>query len=246
MTYLQPFTFLFLSLAALGLCGLRHHWRTASWRTAFCGLLGLVALTWPPAAEILAKPLTSRYAKQIRPINDAEVIVVLAGVVNDPTEQRPYTLVGRDTYRRVMHAAWLFHNSKPVPILATGGSQSRTGEAASIVMRRMLEAEGVPSSKVWTEEQSKTTYENALYSARLLHEHGVHQVALVVEADSMLRAEMCFRKQGFGVTPAPCLFRDYSLGGATELLPGWQGIYRQEILLHEGIGLFWYWIRGRI
>ena len=202
-------------------------------------------LTWPPAAAILAKPLAGRYVKQLRPAGDAEAIVVLAGAVNDATRERPYSLVGRDTYRRIMHAAWLFHNWNPLPVLASGGPESQGGKAASLIMRRMLEQEGVPSSKIWTEEQSRSTYENALYSAKILHEHGIHQIALVVEADSMLRAEMCFRKQGLGVTPAPCLFRDTEFG-TNELLPGWQGIYRQEILLHEGIGLLWYWLRGRI
>lgn len=245
MTYSEPFTFFFLLITAVGLFGLRHQRMTASWRVAFCGFLGLVALSWPPAAEILARPLTGRYVGEIRPTGDAEAIVVLAGAVNYPTGLRPYTLVGRDTYRRIMHAAWLFHNWKPLPILATGGPESRSGEAAAVIMRQILEQEGVPSSKIWTEEQSKSTYENALYSAKVLREHGVRRIALVVEADSMLRAEMCFRKQGLGVTPAPCLFRDYQFGGA-ELLPGWQGIYRQEILLHESIGLLWYWLRGRI
>ena len=207
--------------------------------------MGLFALTWPPAAEILAKPLVGRYTVQIRPAGDAEAIVVLAGAVNYATTQRPYVLVGRDTYRRVMHAAWLFHNWKDLPILATGGRQSSGGEPVSVIMRRMLEQQGVPSSKIWTEEQSRSTYENALYSAKMLHEHGIHQIALVIEADSMLRAEMCFRKQGIGVTPAPCLFRDYQFGGE-ELLPGWQGIYRQEVLGHEAIGLLWYWLRGRV
>ena len=245
MTYTEPFTLLFLSITAVGLCGLRHHWRTASWRVAFCGFLGLVALTWPPAAETLAKPLTGRYAREVRPTGDAEAIVVIAGAVNYPTNGRPYILMGRDTYRRIIHAAWLFHNWKSLPILATGGPESRGEEAASISMRRMLEQEGVPSSKIWTEEQSRSTYENALYSARLLHEHGIHQIALVVEADSMLRAEMCFRKQGLGVTPAPCQFRDYQFGGA-DLLPGWQTIHRQELLMHEALGLIWYRLRSWI
>jgi uncharacterized SAM-binding protein YcdF (DUF218 family) len=66
-----------------------------------------------------------------------------------------------------------------------------------------LEQEGVPPSKIWTEEQSRSTYENALYSAKLLHGSGIHRIALVMEADSMLRAELCFRKQGLEVTPAP-------------------------------------------
>lgn len=244
MTYTQPFTLLFLSIVAVGLWGLRDHWRTAWWRVVCGGFLGLFALTWPPAAEFVAKPLISRYVKEIRPTGDAEAIVVLAGAVNYPTSMQPYALVGRDTYRRVLHAAWLFHNWKPLPVLAAGGPESSSGEAASILMRRMLEKEGVPSSKIWTEEQSRSTYENALYSSKLLHEHGIRRIALVVEADSMLRAEMCFRKQGLGVTPAPCLFWDSQ--GSERLLPGWQGIYRQEILAHEAIGLLWYWLRGRI
>jgi uncharacterized SAM-binding protein YcdF (DUF218 family) len=109
----------------------------------------------------------------------------------------------------------------------------------------MLEEEGIPPAKIWTEERSRSTYENALYSALVLREHGIHQIALVVEADSMLRAEKCFRKQGLGVTPAPCLFRDMQFTGE-DLLPGWTAIYRAEILLHEGVGILWYRMRGWI
>jgi len=245
VTYIQPFTFLFLSIIAAGLCGLRKYWRTGSWRTAFCGLLGVVAVTWPPASAVLARPLVGRYVRAIRPAGDAGAIVVLAGAVNYPTKDRPYELVGRDTYRRILHAAWLYQNWKTLPILASGGPEAKGAEAASVVMRRMLEKEGVPASQIWTEEQSRSTYENALYSARLLRQRGIHQIALVVEADSMLRAELCFRKQGLGVTPAACLFRDDPFGWAS-MLPSWEGIYRQELLMHEGLGLLWYRLTGRI
>src|ERR1039458_1332805 len=115
-------------MAALGLWGLRHSWKTISSWVAVCGFLGLVALTWPPAAGLTAQPLVGRYPKEIRPAGSGEVIVGLSGAVNYPTNTRPYVLVGRDTYRRVMHAAWLFHNWKPLPILATGGPQSRGAE----------------------------------------------------------------------------------------------------------------------
>jgi len=243
MTYTEPLTLLLLVVGGVGLYGLRLQRKTISWWVAVAGWLGMVILTWPPAAGLIAQPLVRRYETQPRPAGDAEAIVVLSGAVNYPTSQRPYVLVGRDTYRRVMHAAWLFHSWKPLPVLATGGSLAEGGEPASVIMRRMLEQQGVPADKIWTEEQSRSTYENALYSARLLKEHGIHQIAVVVEADSMPRAEKCFRKQGLAVTPAPCLFRD--IGSGAEL-PGWQGIYRQEVLLHESVGLLWYWLRGRI
>jgi len=229
----------------MGLVGLRSHWRTASWWIAWCGFLGLAVLTWQPAAAILAKPLVGRYPIEVRPAGDAEAIVVLGGGMDQATIERPYDLVGRDTYRRVMHAAWLFHNWKPLPVLTSGGPQPATSEPLSVLMRRLLEENGIPPSKIWTEEQSQSTYENALYSTRLLRQHGIHQIALVVDADSMLRAELCFRKQGLSVTPAPSFFWSTDLGW-DEWIPGWKGIYHQETLAHESFGLLWYWLKGRI
>ena len=244
MTYLQPLTLSFLLIMAAGLYGLRQYWRTIGWRIAVCGLLGMAMLTWPPAVAMMAQPLTFWYQEDVRPAGHAEAIVVLAGSVDPPTKQRPFVLAGRDTYRRVRHAAWLYHNWRPLPILAAGGSLGER-EPAAVLMRRLLEQEGVPPANIWTEERSQSTYENALYGARLLQEHGVHQIALVVEADSMLRAEKCFRKQGIRVTPAPFLDPDSQIE-AEDLLPGWKATYRAEILLHEGLGLVWYRLRGWI
>src|SRR5260370_37904414 len=102
----------------------------------------MVALTWPPASAILARPLVGRYSREIRPAGDAEAIVVLAGAINYPTSERPYPLVGRDTYRRIVHAAWLFHNWKPLPWLASGGG-GRPGEAGDSVVRRVVGQGGV-------------------------------------------------------------------------------------------------------
>src|SRR5262249_50157609 len=141
------------------------------------------------------QPLTCWYPKQTHPSGNAEAIVVLSGAVAAPTPQRPYVLLGRDTYRRVKYAAWLYHNWKALPILATGGRQGGMQSAATS-MQVVLEQEGVPNSKIWIEERSGSTYENALYSAKMLKDRGIHQIAVVVESDSMLRAEKCFRKQG--------------------------------------------------
>ena len=244
MSYAQVLTAVFLMIIATGLLGLRRQWKTVSWRVAAAGLLGMFMLSWPPAVALIAQPLTRWYPRQPLPIGDAEAIVVLAGSVSYPTAQRPYMFLGRDTYRRVLHSAWLYRAWKPLPILASGGPEGR-GEPAAISMRRVLEQEGVPSSRIWTEEASRSTYENALYSTKLLHQHGIHVIALVTEADSMLRAEKCFRKQGISVTPAPCVFRDAQFVGQ-DLLPGWTTIYRAEVLAHEIMGLVWYWMHGWI
>jgi uncharacterized SAM-binding protein YcdF (DUF218 family) len=116
-----------------------------------------------------------------------------------------------------------------------------------MVMRDSLRLEGVPDSMIWSEEKSHSTYQNALYSAQILREKGIHRIVLVTEAYHMLRAEKSFRKQGLEVVPAACGYRAYgSRVYIDRLLPGWEPIAWNEDSLHEGVGLIWYWLHGWI
>jgi uncharacterized SAM-binding protein YcdF (DUF218 family) len=110
-------------------------------------------------------------------------------------------------------------------------------------MRELLVASGVPETMIWTEELSRSTHENALYGTRVLRLHGISRIALVVEAQSMVRAAACFRKEGIVVVPAPSDFREFG-PLADEVLPSWKAIKRNEISAHELLGLLWYRIRG--
>lgn len=108
MQYEEVLTSILFLLSGLGLYGLRHRRDGRAWKTAVAGISGLLILSWPPAIGLAALPLTGRYLKEGRPSGNADVIVVLSGSVNPPTRRRPYVLLGQDTYKRVMHAAWLF------------------------------------------------------------------------------------------------------------------------------------------
>jgi uncharacterized SAM-binding protein YcdF (DUF218 family) len=109
----------------------------------------------------------------------------------------------------------------------------------------MLEREGIPETSIWTEERSRSTYENAAFGAEILRMHGITMIALVVEAQSMLRADACFRKQGITVVPAASGYREWG-PLSEELIPSWKAIQRNEVTLHETLGLAWYWLRGWI
>src|SRR2546430_13364869 len=89
------------------------------------------------------------------------------------------------------------------------------------ILRRILRSEGVDDSMIWTEEQSRSTHENATYGAEMLRAKGIRQVVLVTEAYHMLRAEKCFRKEGIAVIAAPCGFRTFDFA-LEEFLPGWR------------------------
>jgi uncharacterized SAM-binding protein YcdF (DUF218 family) len=112
-------------------------------------------------------------------------------------------------------------------------------------MAALLVQDGVPRADILLEGRSLNTWENALYSAEVLRAAGLRRIVLVVDADSMLRAELCFRKQGFDVIAAPVRHR--SIGFApNDLMPSWQALRRNEVTLHELLGLAWYKLLGRI
>jgi uncharacterized SAM-binding protein YcdF (DUF218 family) len=248
MTYTQPLLSGFLLLAFLGMV-LQQRGRKSPLLTI--GLFGLLLISWPPADWLLSRPLEAWYP--IRPLPAAsataspqvppQAIVVLSAGVSPPLFERPYTLADRETYQRSLFAAWLHSHWQPLPVLACGGAEEPGEQPYSAVMRNIIQGAGVPDNMLWTEERSHSTHENAVFGAEVLRLHGIHSIALVVDAQSMLRAEACFRKLGFAVTPAPSSFCELD---THEILPSWKAIERNELTLHETLGWAWYRLHGWI
>src|SRR5207237_6192386 len=173
-------------------------------------IAGIVLLSLNAVASVLSLPLEVWYDQNPIPSGDADAIVVLAGAVASPLPpQNPYPVVGHDTYVRIQHAAWLFKHWASKPVLACGGGLD--SESYSKTMQHLLEAEGVPPDLIWIESRSRSTYENALYGARMLKQHGISRIVLVTDATSMIRAAASFRKQGITVVPAPFQFDNLDL-----------------------------------
>ena len=246
MTYTQPLLLLFLAIATVGLL-----WSPRSrgkW-LAIMGVAGIFVTSWPPAHWLFSRPLEGQYAvRPFKPESQLQAIVVLGESVQPPQFEEPYPLPGNGTYRRCEYAAWIYGRYGPLPILVSGGRVSQSGSPVSATMRELLLRTGIPDVMIWTEDRSRSTYENAVYSSETLRAHGVMHVALVVDATSMPRAAACFRKLGVDVVPAPLDF--HTLGGWSswqdDLLPNWRAVGRNEDVLHEILGLGWYRMLGRI
>jgi uncharacterized SAM-binding protein YcdF (DUF218 family) len=238
MTYLQPVLPLLLLLSLT--IGLLH--RRTSRRLHLLSVfatLGLFLWAWPPVAWLFAGSLEWWY----RPASFAgkpEAFVVLSGYVEGSETGVDHRL-GRDTLVRCAYAAWLHRKWRWVPVVVTGN------RLITNLMRVQLAAQGVPEEMIWTEPQSTSTAENAIYSARLLREKNIRRIALVTEGFHMLRAEACFRKQGFEVQPAPCAFRTLTFGeSVSDWIPGAGAIRSNEEVAHEWVGMAYYWLRGRL
>ena len=208
-------------------------------------VMGLLLACWPPVDWLLSRPLELPYPVRALPQGPAQAIVVLSSNVDAPQKYRPFALADQDTFARCKFAAWLYRSWKALPVLACGGRGKRSAEPYSCTMREMLRESGVPEEMIWTEERSHSTHENAVNGASLLRGRGIRTVALVTEAQSMLRAELAFRKQGIAIVPAPSDFR--VLGPASEeIWPNWRALRRNENTVHEAGGLIWYWLKGWI
>jgi uncharacterized SAM-binding protein YcdF (DUF218 family) len=243
MTYIQPLLFVFLALAAIGL------WRIPRPKgklLAVTGVAGIFLISWPPAEWLFSQPLVGRYpVRPFQPDGPLQAIVVFGESVEPAQYDQPYPLAGDHTFLRCEYAVWIYSRFGPLPMLVSGGRGTRGTPPVAEVMRELLRRRGIPDNMIWTEDSSRSTYENTLYSTKVLREHGISRVALVVDAISMPRAAACFHKQQIAITPAPCDFHTLS-PWRDEILPSWRSVRRSEDTLHEYLGLLWYRMRGWI
>ncbi|HEV3006765.1 MAG TPA: YdcF family protein [Pirellulales bacterium] len=181
--------------------------------------------------------------------DDCEALVVLSGGVFPRTAKRPNVILADDSLYRCLHAAELYHRRGRCLVVLTGGAIDRTVDAppVALAMRDFMLQLGVVRDDLAIEDQSASTYENALECHRLFEERRIKRMVLVTEANHMRRAVACFRKTGMEVTPAPCQF----VTGRFEVkfgsfLPSPGAAMGSEKVAHEWLGMLWYWLHGRI
>lgn len=224
-----------LLLGALGLLAL------AARRRRMAGWLGAAALAWsglwslPLASDWLRDSLETRYpVVDARTLPRADAIVVLGGGGGYRWLRRPGVTADDLPRSRVAAGAraWLAGRA-PLVILSGGRGGART-EAQG--MARAITHLGVPRSALLLEQHSHDTRDNALYTARLAREHGVHRVLLVTSQLHMRRASLWFRDAGIAVVPLP-VPEDVERAGARRWLPSRSALHRSGRALKEYAGL---------
>jgi len=189
----------------------------------------------------------------------APVIVVLGGGAGPADPPRQIPEIGASATNRLMYAAYLYKHGAADHILLSCGVIEWLGDAGSPTadMRFVLNALGVPDSAIWIEDQSRNTYENAIYSQKFLAEKGISEVLLVTSGFHMPRSVALFKKVGLEVIPAPAdititengLAWLTKLNPATQflnLLPNPDNTTRLSLALKEIVGMLVYWLQGWI
>ncbi len=197
-------------------------------------LMGLpIVVQW--SAEMLEREPPLPFEEWATQSQQADAIVILGSgrERGDPAwgDDQP-TGVGLERQRYAARLA----KASGLPILTSGGLHYGTPPTEARLMADSLRDDfGVPVR--WQEGRSRTTWENAQFSAQVLLPEGIKRVVLVTQAWHMPRAVWSFQEAGFEVVPAPMGFLGVDnarpFGG---WLPEFKAIWQSGQLMNEAVG----------
>ncbi|HSC83553.1 MAG TPA: YdcF family protein [Pseudomonas sp.] len=211
-----------------------------AWLCLLLGLGGLWLMSLPVVVEYSARWLEREpalaEAQWPSLAQRAEVIVVIGSGREEADPAWGGDQPSATALERLRYAARL-HRASRLPILLSGGLHYGEPPSEAALMAEVLQRDfNVPTR--WQEARSRTTWENAEYSAALLREQGIRRIVLVTQAAHMPRARWCFEQHGLEVVTAPLGFLGVAnarpLGG---WLPEGKALWQSTRLLNEALGL---------
>ncbi len=222
--------------------------RMARW-LLMMSLTGFVVFGFSPLGNALMLPLEERFPRpaELRP-GSYQGIIFLGGFEDGELSTARRSLALIDAAERLTETLRLARRLPATKVVFTGGSAAMQGpgNTARQEVGRYLKDVGLAADRVVLEDQSRNTWENALYTRRLLRPAQSDRFLLVTSAWHMPRAVGAFQAAGLRVTAYPV---DYRTRGPADLtqpfsfLPN--GLRRMDKAVKEWIGLLAYWLTGR-
>jgi uncharacterized SAM-binding protein YcdF (DUF218 family) len=239
---------LLIGLLGLVLCATRF--KRAGRRLMRVSLVLLAVAGFFPVGAWLSHVLENRFPPWNPAYGAPDGIVVLGGALDPALSQERGAPQLSGQAERVTVVAKLAREFPKARIVYSGGNAALFPHApaeADYVLP-LWESFGIPRDRVTLEMHSRNTYENALFSKRLIKpKPGAHWL-LVTSAQHMPRAVGCFRRVGFPVEAYPVDWHTPPHMGLVSLLPSFALGGHLALLddaMHEWAGLFTYWVTGR-
>jgi len=205
----------------------------------FCGL--------SPVANWVMLPLEQRFPSpqlEDKPIDG--IIVLGGGVMADETMMRRQ-LVINEAGERIIALGDLARRYPSARILFTGGGGTliRDGYAEADAVRAYAATLGVDPERIEIESVSRTTWENAILTSRMITPEANERWLLVTSAWHMPRAVGSFRSAGLAVIAYPVDFRTRGPQDVTRTFAFVsEGLRRLDTATKEWFGLIAYRLAG--
>lgn len=209
-------------------------------------LLIVLLFSTPATSRWLMSPLEKQFPPKTELWKNAELpeaIVVLGAGRNRHAPEYGGETTSLAGIERLRYAA-LLHRQTGLPILLSGGRPLPDVRSEAELMKDILETEFHVPVK-WLEADSHTTWQNAEYTDRVLHEAGIRSAWLVTQAWHMPRSMYIFSGRETRYYPAAVSY------GAVipwsdlymQWIPQAAALERSNIAMHEWIGIGWYKFR---
>jgi uncharacterized SAM-binding protein YcdF (DUF218 family) len=225
-----------LLLSAFGL-GILHRFPRAGRTLAVTGVVVLLVLSVPAVGVALLRSVDASPPLDLARARDAQAVVILGGGVRHNAPEYGGDTLGRLTLERVRYGARVARLTG-LPVLVSGGSVFG-GETEAKLMKDALEDEfGVKVT--WTETRSRNTHENAVGSARILHDAGIDRIVLVAHAADIPRASAEFAAEGIATINAPTVIPALGTDRFLNFVPSIAGLQDSYYALYE---IFGNWVR---
>lgn len=234
---LPPLILLVLTLAG-GLWSTLSKGRRAGGLVAVACAASLLFLSTPLCAGLLTVALERCLLPSEASVTDAGAIIVLgAEMANSVTGPD----IGPLTLER-LRAGAAVHRRTDLPILVTGGPLAPGAPPIAEMMAASLATDfHVPAR--WVEPRARDTRENAMLSAAMLRQSGIHSAVVVSHGWHLLRARAAFARQGFSVTVHPVRLDQRPDGSLAQWLPRPDHLTQSWYVLREMAGLLLYRMR---
>jgi len=227
-------------------------------RFLILALIDLALVGYLPASEFFLRSLENAVVKEdYQKLKQDQVggIIILGGAIEggaiavDRGEISIYS-----SAERVTKAFEVIRKNPELPFIFSGysGRVIPRGVSEADAFKQLVQEQGLSEQNAHYENQSRNTYENVLHTKPMMEEFGLKTDAgqlkpwlLITSASHMYRSTMIFQKQGLEVLP---LLVDYQTANSLQ----WtafnltDGAHNWNLLVHEIVGLFAYWITGKI
>jgi uncharacterized SAM-binding protein YcdF (DUF218 family) len=196
---------------------------------------GYLLIFHTPLIWIMAGPL-----KISQPPAVSDCVAVFGGGVGESGK------AGQGYEERVGYAVELYKKGYSKNLIFSSGYKSFYNE--TLLMKALAMELGIPDSAIMLETDAANVYENVKFTKKILEERGWRSVMVVSSPYNMRRISLVFGKLGRNIgvkyTPLPnSSFYSHASGGVFD-----RQINIRQIrgILHEYIGIVYYWLKGWI
>ncbi|MGK0176837.1 MAG: uncharacterized SAM-binding protein YcdF (DUF218 family) [Lentimonas sp.] len=230
-------------LAILGL-GISLIWRKLGLWLTTISLVVLLLCSLPAVSGSLTNilqsdaPILPNELKQ--KVIEAEAIVLLAGGRRLLAGEYGGDTTNSFSLERSRYAAWIVRQTH-LPLIISGGRVKSEARSEADLMRELLQKEFNINGNCYVEETSRTTFENAKFTAEFLKQNDIRKIVLVTHAWHMRRAKSAFEYFDIQVIPAPTAFYEEHLTYCDDdFLPSLSALKFSGLAFHEMFGHWWY------